>query len=344
MATYRINLLSDTVTKPTKEMLSAMLDARLGDDVFGEDPTVIELEQMMADLFKKPAGLFCASGTMANQIAIKAHTQPMDEVLCEYNSHIYQFEVGGYAFHSGIAIQAILSSSGKLNANNIVDHIRPSFDWYPTTKLVVIENTGNRTGGNCYHLDEMTEVSSISRKHGLALHLDGARIFNAIIAQGYNSFQVGPLFDSISVCLSKGLGCPVGTVLLGEKEFIQRARKIRKAMGGGMRQVGILAAAGIYALKHHIDRLAEDHRHAKLIAECLSKKAFVHTIKPVETNIIIFELIPECSTALFINELNKNEIQASAFGKHAIRFVTHMDISPQMVEEVCDVLENKINV
>ncbi len=342
MATYRINLISDTVTQPTPQMRAAMMDARLGDDVFGDDPTAIDLEMKMANLFAKQAGLFCASGTMANQIAIKAHTQPLDEVLCEYNSHIYQYEVGGYAFHSGIAIQPIPGIQGKLDKNLIIDHIRPYFDWYPNTKLVVLENSSNRTGGNCYHFDEMRSISQICKAHGLSLHLDGARIFNAILAKSYSSYQLGPLFNSISVCLSKGLGCPVGTVLLGDLDFIKKARKIRKAMGGGMRQIGFLAAAGIYALDHHIERLEEDHRHAKIIAECLAKRPYVMSIKPVETNIIIFDLIPEISTEKFIAELNKNEIHASAFGKNAIRFVTHLDITSQMVDEVCSILENKM--
>lgn len=338
----KINLISDTVTLPSKGMLESMMRAKLGDDVFQEDPTVIQLEEKLAAMFAQEAGLFCPSGTMANQIAIKSHTQPLDEMICEINSHVFQYEVSGYAFHSGIAVNPLVTESGNLTSELIAQSIKPSKDWLPNTKLVVLENTGNRTGGTFYSLSELIELSDCCKSNNLKLHLDGARIFNAIIEGEYKSEEIGPLFDSISVCLSKGLGAPVGTVLLGTKSWIQKCRKVRKVMGGGMRQSGILAAAGLYALEHNVNRLKTDHIHAKKIGTCLINLAYVVKIKPVCTNIIIFDLIPSLSTENFINQLNLHGIHASAFGKNSIRFVTHLDINESMVEEVIEVLNTKI--
>lgn len=338
----KINLISDTVTLPSKGMLEFMMQAKLGDDVFQEDPTVIQLEEKLAALFAKEAGLFCPSGTMANQIAIKSHTQPLDEMICEINSHVFQYEVSGYAFHSGIAVNPLVTETGNLTSELISQAIKPSKDWLPNTTLVVLENTGNRTGGTLYSLSELIELSNCCKSNKLKLHLDGARIFNAIIEGGYTSEDIGPLFDSISVCLSKGLGAPVGTVLLGPKSWIQKCRKVRKVMGGGMRQSGILAAAGLYALDHNVKRLKNDHIHAKLIEACLIKQNYVAKIKPVHTNIIIFDLIPSMTPEEFIKQLNQYGINASAFGKNSIRFVTHLDITESMVAEVIEVLNTKI--
>jgi threonine aldolase len=340
----RINLISDTVTQPTEEMLAQMMSAKTGDDVFREDPTVNELEGRMAEIFNKEAGLFCPSGTMTNQIAIKVHTQPLDEMLCDVSSHVYQYELGGYAFHSGIAVTPIHSPKGKLSPEMLSEHIRPAQDWFPNTRLVVVENTGNRAGGLFYTLGELKEISAFCSSSGLSLHLDGARIFNAMVAGGYGGKEVGPLMDSISVCLSKGLGAPVGSVLLGTAEFIARARKIRKVMGGGMRQAGILAAAGLYALDHHIERLRDDHRRASKLRESLLRCSYVHSVKDAPTNILIFELEEALDTASFLQQLRLHGIQASAFGRQSIRFVTHLDLSDEMIEEVCHVLENGILV
>ncbi len=338
---YRINLISDTVTKPTTAMLKAMMEAEVGDDVFKEDPTVIKLEEKLADMFGHEAGLFCPSGTMANQIAIKGHTKPLDEMLCDVHSHVFQFEVGGYAFHSQIAVNILHGENGILNGNMIEDNIKAKFDWLPRTKLVVIENTVNRAGGQAYSLEQLKDVSRSCRKNNLNLHLDGARIFNAMIASNYTSIQVGPLVDSISICLSKGLGAPVGSVLIGNKSFIEECRRIRKAMGGGMRQVGVLAAAGIYALDHHIEKLQIDHIHAKKIEETLLKQTYVSKVIPVMTNIIIFDLAEYISTDLFIKTLRDHEINCTGFGKRSIRLVTHLDINESMVNHVCETL-NKI--
>ncbi|MCC6752755.1 MAG: aminotransferase class I/II-fold pyridoxal phosphate-dependent enzyme [Saprospiraceae bacterium] len=340
----RINLISDTVTRPTEGMLARMMSAETGDDVFREDPTVNELEERMAEMFNQEAGLFCPSGTMTNQIATKAHTQPLDEMLCDVSSHVYQYEVGGYAFHSGIAVTPIDSPGGKLTSALLADHIRPAQDWFPNTRLVVVENTGNRAGGIYYSLEELRELSVFCRSSNLQLHLDGARIFNAMLAGDYGGHDVGSLMDSISVCLSKGLGAPVGSVLLGNYEFIARARKLRKVMGGGMRQSGILAAAGLYALDHHIDRLRDDHHRAHKLRQTLLGCPFVRSVKDSPTNILIFELEESLGTASFLHQLRIHGIQASAFGRQSIRFVTHLDVSDEMIEEVCRVLEREISV
>ncbi|MBL7824191.1 MAG: aminotransferase class I/II-fold pyridoxal phosphate-dependent enzyme [Saprospiraceae bacterium] len=338
---YRINLISDTVTKPTSSMLKAMLEAEVGDDVFREDPTVIKLEEKLSGMFGLESGLFCPSGTMANQIAIKAHTKPLDEMLCDIHSHVFQFEVGGYAFHSQIAVNILRGENGILNGNMIEENIKAKFDWLPRTKLVVIENTVNRAGGQAYSLEQLKDVSRTCRKNGLSLHLDGARIFNAMIASKTTPNQIGPLVDSISICLSKGLGAPIGSVLIGNKPFIEECRRIRKAMGGGMRQVGILAAAGIYALDHHLEKLVTDHVHAKKIEETLLKQSYISKVIPVQTNIIIFDLAEHISTDLFIKTMRDHEINCTGFGKRSIRLVTHLDISESMVQEVCETL-NKI--
>ena len=337
---YRINLISDTVTKPTPAMLNAMLSADLGDDVFKEDPTVAALESKMAAMFSKEAGLFCPSGTMTNQIAIKAHTVPMDEMICETHSHVFQYEVGGYAFHSGIAVNPIPGINGKLNVSLVEGQIKATMDWLPRTRLVVIENTCNRAGGQFYTENELRELSDFCKKNDLVFHCDGARVFNALLESHINSQDYGEYFDSISICLSKGLGAPVGSVLVGTNEMIQRARRIRKVMGGGMRQAGIIAAAGIYALDHHIERLAIDHVHAKRIEIALKKCSFVKEIIPVQSNIVIFALKDHISPNEFIEILHQHDIHASAFGKNLVRFVTHLDIQEKMVEEVCFLLES----
>ena len=334
-----IDLRSDTVTKPTSGMLEAMFNASVGDDVFNEDPTVIALEEKTAALFGQEAGLFCPSGTMTNQIAIKVHTQPGDEVLCDVSAHIYNFEGGGIAFNSGAQAKLISGDRGRMTAKQVEESINPVFDWLTRTKLVSIENTANRAGGSFYSIAEMRAISSVCRQHGLRYHLDGARIFNAIAEAGYTAAELGPLFDSVSVCLSKGLGAPSGSVLLGTKEFIRHARRVRKVFGGGMRQAGYLAAAGIYALDHHVNRLKEDHDRAKVLGETVSNLSFVSSVLPVETNIIIFNLNEEMPAEKFLATLAENGIKAVGFGKQAIRFVTHLDFTDEMLEKTVEVLK-----
>ena len=317
-------------------MLQAMLQAEVGDDVFGEDPTVNALEAKAAAMVGKEAALFCPSGTMTNQIAIKVHTQPLDEVICDEYSHIYQYEVGGYAFNSGIGVNLIKGSNGKVTAAQVAAAIKPVYDWLPISKLVVLENTCNKGGGSFYTLDEIRPIQQVCHERGLALHLDGARLFNALVETGESTQAVGEVFDSISICLSKGLGAPVGSLLIGSQAFIRQARRVRKAMGGGMRQAGFLAAAGIYALDHQVERLKEDNDRAKRLGEVLSKQAYVSDVRPVQSNIVIFDLKAPWTAESYLAYLAKRGIKASAFGPQTVRFVTHLDVSASMIEQVLE--------
>jgi len=334
-----INLLSDTVTKPTPGMLKAMWIAEVGDDVFREDPTVNALEAKCAALFGHEAALFCPSGTMANQIALKVHTRPLDEVICDEMSHIYQYEVGGYAFHSGIGVNLLKGENGILNAAMIEAAIKPRYDWLPRSSLVVIENTCNKGGGSIYPLERIRDIRKMCQKNGIALHLDGARLFNALVETGDTPASIGAELDSISLCLSKGLGAPIGSVLVGNQAFIAEARRVRKAMGGGMRQAGYLAAAGIYALDHHVERLRDDHAHARQLADVLAKLPWVANIRPVQTNILIFDLVSPLTPALFLDYLKQNGVVASAFGPQTIRFVTHLDVTQEMLKQAVGILQ-----
>jgi threonine aldolase len=333
-----IDLRSDTVTRPTKQMLQAMFEAKVGDDVFGEEPTVNALEEKVAAMFGKEAALFCPSGTMTNQIAIKIHTEPGDEVLCDATAHIYNYEGGGISFNSGVQAKLISGERGRISAKQVQESINPSFDWLTRTSLVSVENTANRAGGSYYSLDQMKELRDVCAKNNLRYHLDGARLFNAIVEAGYTTKQIGELFDTISICLSKGLGAPVGSLLLGTKEQIRRARRIRKVFGGGMRQAGFLAAAGIYALDNNIERLKDDHRRAKQLAKTMSSLPYISDVLPVDTNIIIFNLNDKMVPEEFVKKLAAHDIKATGFGKQAIRFVTHLDFNDEMLEKTEKVL------
>lgn len=333
-----IDLRSDTVTKPTREMMEAMHSAEVGDDVFGEDATVLALEKKTANLFGKDAALFCPSGTMTNQIAIKCHTQPGDEVICDVNSHIYNYEGGGISFNSGVQAKLLNGDRGRISAKHIEENINPDHDWLTRTALVSLENTVNRAGGSYYDLESIKDISSLCRKKGLPLHLDGARIFNALIETGTIASEMGDQFDSVSVCLSKGLGAPVGSLLIGTADFIKKARRIRKVFGGGMRQAGYLAAAGIYALDHHVARLKEDHVRAKAIETELLKLPFVESVMPADTNIVIFNLTEKYTAETFGETLSKHQIKASAFGRNTVRFVTHLDFTDDMLQRLTEVL------
>jgi threonine aldolase len=333
-----INLISDTVTLPTAAMKQAMWAAPVGDDVFREDPTVRALEEQCADIFGHEAGLYCPSGTMTNQIAIKVHTRPLDEVICDEMSHIFQYEVGGYAFHSGVGISLLRTPNGILQPGQVAAAIKAPFDWLPRSSLVVIENTCNKGGGSIYPAEAVKGIRDVCRANGMALHADGARIFNALVASDYSARDFGAWVDSLSICLSKGLGAPVGSVLTGTNAFIKEARRVRKAMGGGMRQAGYMAAAGIHALDHHIEQLREDHAHAAHLAGVLREMPYVADILPVETNILIFDLQPAWTTERFLAALAAEGIRATAFGPQAIRFVLHLDVSKDMVEHVAAVL------
>jgi len=321
-------------------MLDAMFSASVGDDVFGEDPTVNALEAMAARLFGMEAALYCPSGTMSNQIAIKCHTQPGDEVICEQKAHIYVYEGGGIAFNSGSQVRALPGNLGRITAEQVSLAMNPDDVHRARTSLVALENTCNRGGGSCYDFGEIKRIRQVCTDNQLKLHLDGARLFNALVATGQTAREFGAVFDTISVCLNKGLGCPIGSILLGPATFIRQARRVRKVFGGGMRQAGFMAAAGVYALENNIDRLAVDHAHAQTIASALEKKDFVKSVMPVETNIIIFELggAIDCARSLSA-DLREKGILAIAIAADQVRMVTHLDITPSMVDEVVGVIE-----
>ncbi|MES1217915.1 MAG: GntG family PLP-dependent aldolase [Bacteroidota bacterium] len=332
---------SDTVTKPTKGMLDAMMKANVGDDVFGEDPSINELESFAASMFSMEAGIFCPSGTMTNQIAIKCHTQPGDEVICDESAHIYQYEGGGIAANSGASVKLIYGDRGRISAEQVVAGINKRDDEHKAnSSLVCLENTSNRGGGSCYDFEEIKKIKEVCTSNNLAFHLDGARLFNALVAKKETAEQYGKIFDSISICLSKGLGCPVGSLLLGKKEFIRKARRVRKVFGGGMRQAGYLAAAGLYSLKNHISRLAEDHAHARLIGEALSKKDFTEDLLPVETNIVIFNVKKPYTSKAVAEKMKENNILAIAITPERVRLVTHLDIRPEMVQRTIETIKH----
>ena len=332
------DLRSDTFTKPSEGMLQAMFSAAVGDDVFGEDPTVNKLEAMSAELFGMESAVFCPSGTMTNQIAIKCHTQPGDEVICEKLSHVYIYEGGGIAFNSGCQVKAIDGDRGRLTANYIAQNINLKDIHKANTSLVCLENTTNRGGGACYEFAEIELVKEVCLQNNLKLHLDGARLWNALIAKGETPKQYGDIFDSISICLSKGLGTPVGSLLLGNKAYIQKARRIRKVFGGGMRQAGYLAAAGIFALENNINRLQDDHNNAKKIAAALFAKNFVGEILPVETNIVIFEVLAPYTPESFSALMEQHSISVMAISATQVRMVTHLDVSNEQVDNLVAIL------
>jgi threonine aldolase len=320
-------------------MLEAMMKAPVGDDVFGEDPTINELERLSAALFGMEAGLFCPSGTMTNQIAIKCHTQPGDEVICDTTAHIYQYEGGGIAFNSGASVKLINGANGRITAEQVALGINDDDVHKARTSLVCLENTSNRGGGSCYELNEIQKIRQLCDEKGLILHLDGARLFNALVAKNQKAEDYGKLFHSISICLSKSLGCPVGSVLLGSKDMIKKARRIRKVFGGGMRQAGYLAAAGIYALNNHVDRLAQDHQHAQQITQALSQKSFVGTVLPVETNIIIFEVKAPYTAPQLVAKMKELGVLWHAISPTQVRIVTHLDVSDAMVAKTIELIE-----
>lgn len=334
-----IDLRSDTVTQPTASMLDHMFRAKVGDDVFREDSTINELEGRMAQAFGMESALFCPSGTMTNQIAIKIHTQPGNEVLCDKSAHIYIYEGGGIAFNSGCQTRPLEGDRGRITAAQVLEAINPDDVHKAPTRLVCLENTANRGGGSCYDWDQIEAIRQVCDTHGLKFHLDGARLYNALVAKGQTPKQYGEIFDSISVCLSKGLGCPVGSVLIGTKADITRARRVRKVFGGGMRQAGFLAAAGLYALDHHVDRLAEDHRHASRLAQVLAGKDFTGEILPVETNIVIFGVHGRYTAASLAEKFKENGVIVVAISPTQIRMVTHLDFTPEMVEETIGVID-----
>ena len=335
----QIDLRSDTVTRPSKGMLDAMMSAKLGDDVYAEDPTVNALETRVAALFGKPKALFFPSGTMANQTAIKLHTQAGEQLICDKYAHVYNYEGGGVSFNSGVSCNLVDGHRGMMTAAQVEAAINPP-DFYhsPLTSLVTLENTTNKGGGACWDFKEISKIRTVCDTHDLGLHLDGARLWNALVAKPETPLQYGEIFDTISVCFSKGLGAPVGSMLVGNEVLMNKALRIRKMLGGGMRQIGSLAAAASYALDHHFDRLKEDHQKAKDIAAVLEHLDAISGVEPVETNIVIFKLNSNVPADLFLNKLKAHDILVSDMGSGKLRMVTHLDYTDAMHINLLDIL------
>lgn len=327
----RIDLRSDTVTKPTPEMLQAMMQAEVGDDVYKEDPTVNELEDTIARMFGKEKALFFPTGSMANQAAIKMHTQPGEQLIADAYAHVYNYEGGGVSFNSGVSCKLIQGHRGMITADQVQESINPP-DFYhsPLTSLVCIENTTNKGGGACYDFKEVLKIKEVCKANNLGYHLDGARLWNALVAKQETAYQYGEAFDTISVCLSKGLGAPIGSVLIGNADLMEKAIRVRKVLGGGMRQVGYLAAAGLYALEHHVLRLEEDHKRAQEIGEVLNSLSFVKNVEPIDTNIVIFTI--DGDEEAFIADMGAKDIHFYGMGQGKLRFVTHLDYTQEMHE------------
>ncbi|WP_093112395.1 threonine aldolase family protein [Salinimicrobium catena] len=336
-----IDLRSDTVTKPTTGMLQAIMSAEVGDDVYKEDPTVNELEQKLAKMFGMDEALFFPTGSMANQAAIKLHTQPAEQLICDKWAHVFNYEGGGASFNSGVSCKLVDGDRGMITAEQVEENINPP-DFYhsPLTTLVCLENTTNKGGGACYDLKEIKKIKKVCDKHNLGLHLDGARLFNALVAKKEDPRDYGKIFDTISVCLSKGLGTPMGSVLIGNKKVMKNAMRVRKVLGGGMRQIGFMAAAGIYALDNHVERLAQDHKRASEIGEVLRGQAYVNEVEPVETNIVIFYLQNASDEAKFMKKLQEEKIRISNMGQGKLRIVTHLDYSEEMHQRFLEVLRS----
>ncbi len=336
----KINLISDTVTRPTPGMLDAMMNAKVGDDVFKEDPSVNALEEKIALMFGMESALFFPSGTMTNQAAIKLHTQPGEQLICDKYAHVFNYEGGGVSFNSGVSCRLVDGSRGMMTAEQVSSAINPP-DFYhsPLSTLVCIENTTNKGGGACWDFEELKKIKTVCEEHNLGYHLDGARLWNALVTKNQDALQYGKLFDTISVCLSKGLGCPVGSVLIGSKEMIGRALRVRKMLGGGMRQAGFLAAAGSYALENNLARLAEDHGRAKQIGVVLSNLKYIKRVEPIETNIIIFEIDENYHTSEeFTNKLLEKNVHIISMGQGKLRMVTHLDYTNVMHDRLLEVL------
>ena len=334
-----INLISDTITRPSPEMLAFMMKAEVGDDVFGADPTVIELQNKISSLFGMEAALFFPSGTMANQTAIKLHTQPAEQLICDKWSHVYNYESGGASFHSGVSCKLIDGHRGMFKTEQLKEVINDPKQYYlPLSSLVVVENTTNKGGGACWNFEELVKIEKVCRQNGLSYHLDGARLFNALVAKNETPIQYGKLFDSISICLSKGLGAPIGSLLLSSDENIHKAIRIRKLFGGGMRQVGYLAAAGIYALDHHVESLQEDHQRARAIGKALESSDWIEVVEPIETNIVIFQVKKGLEENAFVEALRKQSILIISMGGGKLRMVTHLDFTDEMLSKVVRVI------
>lgn len=336
-----IDLRSDTVTKPTPGMMAAIISAEVGDDVYKEDPTVNKLEEKLATMFGMDSALFFPTGSMANQAAIKMHTQPGEQLIADKWAHVFNYEGGGVSFNSGVSCKLVDGHRGMITAEQVAENINPP-DFYhsPLTSLVCLENTSNKGGGACYVIAEMERIRAVCDANGLGLHLDGARIWNALVAQNKDPKDFGKIFDTISVCLSKGLGTPMGSVLLGKKSLMDKAMRVRKVLGGGMRQIGFMAAAGIYALENHLERLVDDHKRAQEIAAVLAAQPFIKKVEPTETNIVIFYLVENVSESKFLKDLADKNVKISSMGQGKLRIVTHLDYTETMHGEFLQLLKN----
>ena len=335
-----IDLRSDTVTKPTPAMLDAMMSAKVGDDVFDEDPTVKELEARLAKMFGKPRALFFPSGSMANQTAIKLHTNPGEQVICDKYAHIFNYEAGGVSFNSGVSCNLIDGNRGMFTANKVKEAINPNAFYYSQTSLVAVENTTNKGGGACWDFNEIKKIRTVCDENDLGLHLDGARLWNALVAKNETTKQYGTIFDTISVCLSKGLGCPIGSVLIGDEDIMKQSIRLRKVFGGNMRQVGYLAAAGLYALNNNIERLVDDHKKAKEIGAALTELSIIKKVEQIETNIVIFELNSDVDENAFVSALADKNIHIIGMGGGKLRMVTHLDYTNEMHERLLKTLRD----
>ena len=336
-----IDLRSDTVTKPGKGMLQTMMEAETGDDVYKEDPTVNELERRLAEMFGMDSALFFPTGSMANQAAIKLHTRPGEQLICDKWAHVYNYEGGGVSFNSGVSCKLIDGHRGKITASQVEKSINPP-DFYhsPLTSLVCLENTTNKGGGACYDMEEILKIKAVCERNNLGIHLDGARLMNAIVAKNEDPLDYGKVFDTISLCFSKGLGTPLGTVLLGNNKIMRNAIRVRKVLGGGMRQIGYVASAALYALDNNVDRLAEDHKKASEIALVLKELTYIDKVEPTETNIVIFSLVEGVSEEKFISDLLQKNIKISNMGEGKLRIVTHLDYTEGMHQRLLEIFSN----
>lgn len=334
-----IDYRSDTVTKPSKEMMEAMMSAEVGDDVFGEDPTINELQEYAADLFGMEAALYCASGTQTNQIAINVHVKPGGEVITNVDSHVYKYEGGGIAKNSGASVRLIHGNRGRLTAEDVAQWVNPDDVHLPETQLVSLEDTSNRGGGAIYDFEEIKKIRKVCQDNNLPLHLDGARLMNAMVENGVDLKDYASQFDSISLCLSKGLGAPVGSLLIGTKDFIHKSRRVRKVFGGGMRQAGIIAAGGLYALKNNVDRLKEDHLHARKLGEALQERDWIKEVVPVDTNIVVGVFHDKEQLAPKLEALKNEGVLCVPFGLGMVRMVTHLDVSSADIDRTIEVLK-----
>ena len=333
-----IDLRSDTVTKPSKGMLEAMFTTEVGDDVYKEDPTVNELERRVAEMFGMDDALFFPTGSMANQAAIKMHTQPGEQLICDKYAHVYNYEGGGVSFNSGVSCKLLDGNRGMVTASQVEEAINaPDFYHSPLTSLVCLENTTNKGGGACYDWETVKEIKAVCIKHGLGLHLDGARLWNALVKTNQNPKEYGEVFDTVSVCFSKGMGTPLGTVLTGKADIMKKAMRVRKVLGGGMRQIGYMAAAALYALDNNMERLNDDHKKATELGEFLDAQSWVKHVEPVETNIVIFEVSDEKAVSDYCA---KHDIIISNMGQGKLRLVTHLDYTDAMHVEFMELMEN----